>query len=126
MGCCVQLITHYFPVFQFKDYHDDDDNNDGSEIINESVINVVVTGAGNMEIEIPEETDIATLDNYNLYYIVPTTVPLGSNGRNSIRPSLIWGNKNHISCQFLNKFSFSQIRIASEVNNNAGAYVSVL
>ena len=126
MGCCVQLITHYFPVFQFKDYHDDDDNNDGSEIINESVINVVVTGAGNMEIEIPEETDIATLDNNNLYYIVPTTVLLGSNGWNSIRPSLIWGNKNHISCQFLNKFSFSQIRIASEVNNNAGAYVSVL
>ena len=76
MGCCVELITHYFPVFQFKDYHDDDDNNDGSEIINESVINVVVTGAGNMEIEIPEETDIATLDNNNLYYIVPTTIPL--------------------------------------------------
>ena len=74
----------------------------------------------------PEQTNIATLDNYKLYYIVPTTVLLGSNGRNSIRPSLIWGNKNHISCQFLNKFSFSQIRIASEVNNNAGAYVSVL
>ena len=107
MGCNVGLIPNYFQVFQFNENQDDDD--DGSEIINESVINVVVTGQEIWRLKLPHRQ---TSQHQTTIWakIVPTTTALVHKWKqkNSIRPTLI----SFISCVVLYQQNLVRMRIA--------------